>query len=90
MSAFNCKYCDYRTNHRGTFSRHNASDKHKNNVLSEEWELPLESTLQPMFECLACHYTTSQKGNYDRHIKSINHANATRIVDEPPKTKSKP
>lgn len=89
MSLFECKYCNYSTNHKSLYTRHISSEKHKNNVLSEEWELPVESTRQTMFQCIACGYSTNQKNNYDRHINSISHAKVIGI-DKPPTPKQKP
>lgn len=88
-SAFECKYCHYMTNHKSDYTKHVSSEKHKNKVLEEEWELPLESTMQPTFECVACGYSTNQKGNYDRHVNSINHAKAALGIERTPRPRTK-
>ena len=73
MTDYYCKYCDYRTIYKTNYKRHNSTESHKNNVLSEEWELPIEIIADKEYTCEICNFVTVSKYNYDRHISSIKH-----------------
>ena len=63
---FVCKYCDYTTNHRGRFNRHNNTESHRINTLGKK-------VIHSNFACELCSYTTIRKSNYDRHVNSNKH-----------------
>ena len=73
MTEYYCKYCDYRTIYKTNYKRHNSSESHKNNVMSKECELPIESISDKEYTCEPCNFVTVSKYNYDRHISSVKH-----------------
>lgn len=63
---FVCECCDYITNHRGRFNRHNNTESHRINVGGIK-------VIKSDFTCELCDYTTIHKSNYDRHVTSKKH-----------------
>ena len=67
---FVCEYCNYTTNHRGRYNRHNNTESHHATKLGKY-------VIKSEFVCEFCHYTTIYKNNYDRHVKSKHPLNSS-------------
>jgi len=79
---YECKKCDYITYHKGDYTKHISTLKHKKNPNSDILEIngnkksPSPSN-NYKFTCEMCNYNTNNKRDFDRHNNRPKHINKT-------------
>ena len=57
-----CEVCDYKTDNKYSFNRHNKSKLHEKRTK--------QGTKENIYSCNDCEYKTNNKSNYNRHLKA--------------------
>jgi len=74
--TFECQYCNYTTDDKRNWNKHNMTDKHKLNMKKSK------SEQYKSFFCKSCNYKTQDKSNWLRHIKSEKHHQEDVIISD--------
>jgi hypothetical protein len=67
---YTCKICEYKTNDKRNFNRHNKSKNHIRKIENKK------------YKCDICKYETTNKYNYNKHKKSKKHLNKIKKIEK--------
>ena len=75
LNKYICELCDFTTNNKYDFSKHNNTSKHKNNIQSEKIN-------KSKFICYSCNYFTCNKNDFNKHNLTAKHKFHTTNINE--------
>jgi hypothetical protein len=74
---FNCENCDYYTDNKYDYIKHQTTAKHKNSDNYVNSAIKTHNNIANIYSCILCNFNTSNKNHYNKHLLTRKHIGNT-------------
>jgi hypothetical protein len=74
---FHCESCDYYTDNKYDYIKHQSTAKHKNSDNYVNSAIKTHNNIANIYSCILCNFNTSNKNHYNKHLLTRKHIGNT-------------